>query len=144
MRAIVQRVKQAKVDVDQRCVGSIKKGFLIYLGITQSDTLETVKKMANKILKLRIFEDENQKMNLNLSQVSGSILVVSQFTLYGDVQGNHRPSFTTAARPEQAKPLYESLIKLLKEETHVETGIFQSHMAVTAINDGPVTLFIEY
>ena len=144
MRVVVERVKQARVDVDGQCVGQIDHGYLIYLGITHTDTMATVKKMAQKVLNLRVFEDENQKLNLNINQVSGSILVVSQFTLYGNVKGNNRPSFTMAAKPDIAKPLYDAFIKQLSESCHVETGIFQTHMAVTATNDGPVTLFIEY
>ncbi|MDX9691459.1 MAG: D-aminoacyl-tRNA deacylase [Acholeplasmataceae bacterium] len=143
MRVVVQRVKEAKVFVDQNITGEIKKGFLLYVGIHENDTEENVKKMATKIHNLRIFEDENGKMNLNLAHVEGSILAISQFTLYGDTKGNNRPSFILAARPEKANMLYEDLCKQLSMHHKVEKGIFQAHMEVESINDGPVTIIIE-
>ncbi len=143
MRVVVQRVKEASVKIDQSLVGSIKKGYLLYIGITHEDDMTVIKKMAEKVKNLRIFEDENQKMNLNLSKVKGEILAISQFTLYGDTKGNNRPSFIKAARPEHAKPLYEAFVKLLSQEFHVETGEFQEHMEISSINDGPVTIIIE-
>jgi D-tyrosyl-tRNA(Tyr) deacylase len=143
MRVVVQRVKEASVKIDQSVVGSIKKGYLLYIGITHEDDMTVIKKMAEKVKNLRIFEDENQKMNLNLSKVEGEILAISQFTLYGDTKGNNRPSFIKAARPEHAKPLYEAFVKLLSQDFHVETGEFQEHMEISSINDGPVTIIIE-
>jgi D-tyrosyl-tRNA(Tyr) deacylase len=144
MRVVCQRVKHAKVSVDRKVVGKINKGFLIYVGFNLEDNIDIVKKMANKISKLRIFEDELGKLNLNLEQVHGQILVVSQFTLYGDVKGNNRPSFINALRPEQANVLYQAFVDRLSELFHVETGIFQAHMEVESINDGPVTILVEY
>lgn len=143
MRVVVQRVKEAAVKINHNLVGSIKKGYLLYIGITHEDDMATISKMAEKVKNLRIFEDENQKMNLNLSKVEGEILAISQFTLYGDTKGNNRPSFIKAARPEHAKPLYEAFIKLLSQNFHVETGEFQEHMEISSINDGPVTIIIE-
>jgi D-tyrosyl-tRNA(Tyr) deacylase len=143
MRVVVPRVKEASVKIDQSLVGSIKKGYLLYIGITHEDDMTVIKKMAEKVKNLRIFEDENQKMNLNLSKVEGEILAISQFTLYGDTKGNNRPSFIKAARPEHAKPLYEAFVKLLSQDFHVETGEFQEHMEISSINDGPVTIIIE-
>jgi D-tyrosyl-tRNA(Tyr) deacylase len=143
MRVVVQRVKEASVKIEQNVVGSIKKGYLLYIGITHEDDMTVIKKMAEKVKNLRIFEDENQKMNLNLSKVEGEILAISQFTLYGDTKGNNRPSFIKAARPEHAKPLYEAFVKLLSQDFHVETGEFQEHMEISSINDGPVTIIIE-
>ena len=143
MRVVVQRVKEAAVKINHNLVGSIKKGYLLYIGITHEDDMATISKMAEKVKNLRIFEDEDQKMNLNLSKVEGEILAISQFTLYGDTKGNNRPSFIKAARPEHAKPLYEAFIKLLSQNFHVETGEFQEHMEISSINDGPVTIIIE-
>lgn len=144
MRAVVQRVKEAYVKVNGHHVGEIEAGFLIYLGITHEDTYETAKKLADKILKLRVFEDEQGKLNRDIKQAHGAMLVVSQFTLYGDVKGNNRPSFIMAAKPEHAQPIYTYFIDVLKTSCHVESGIFQAHMEVTSTNDGPVTIFVEY
>jgi D-tyrosyl-tRNA(Tyr) deacylase len=143
MRVVVQRVKEAHVKIDSHIVGSIEQGYLLYIGITHEDDMSIIKKMAEKVKNLRVFEDENQKMNLNLSKVNGKILAISQFTLYGDTKGNNRPSFIRAARPEHAKPLYDSFVELLKENFVVETGEFQEHMEISSINDGPVTIIIE-
>jgi len=143
MRVVVQRVKEAHVEINSHIVGSIEQGYLLYIGITHEDDMSIIKKMAEKVKNLRIFEDENQKMNLNLSKVKGKILAISQFTLYGDTKGNNRPSFIRAARPEHAKPLYDSFVELLKENFDVETGEFQEHMEISSINDGPVTIIIE-
>jgi D-tyrosyl-tRNA(Tyr) deacylase len=143
MRAVIQRVSKASVKVDQKVIGKIEKGYLIYLGIHENDTKEQVEKMSNKIHHLRVFEDENGKMNLNLTQVNGSILLISQFTLYGDTKGNNRPSFIEAARPEVANPLYELMYKQLSQFHLVEKGIFGANMKVESINDGPVTIIIE-
>jgi D-tyrosyl-tRNA(Tyr) deacylase len=143
MRVIVQRVKEASVNVDQKEVASISKGYLLYIGICDTDHINIVEKAATKVKNLRIFEDENHKMNLSLKQVNGSILAVSQFTLYGDTKGNNRPSFIRAARPEVAKPLYESFIAQLKQDFDVKSGIFQEDMDILSVNDGPVTIIIE-
>ena len=143
MRAVVQRVLNASVTVDHEVVGKIENGYLIYIGISTQDDAKIASKMAEKIHNLRIFEDEHEKMNLNLQQVNGSILLISQFTLYGDTKGNNRPSFIEAARPEQATPLYEQVIQELKKHHKVEKGVFGAHMDVHSINDGPVTIVIE-
>jgi D-tyrosyl-tRNA(Tyr) deacylase len=143
MRVIVQRVKKASVEVKNQEIAKISKGYLLYIGISDTDDEKIVEKTATKVKNLRIFEDENQKLNLNLKQVNGSILAVSQFTLYGDTKGNNRPSFIRAARPEVAKPLYESFIAHLKEEFDVKSGIFQEDMDILSVNDGPVTIIIE-
>lgn len=143
MRVVVQRVKQAFVTVDEKTISSIDQGYLLYIGITHLDSEEIVRKMAKKIKNLRIFEDENEKMNLDIKKVKGSILAVSQFTLYGDTKGNNRPSFIQSAKPEVAKPLYQLLVDILKEDFRVETGVFQEHMEISSINDGPVTIIIE-
>lgn len=143
MRCVVQRVTEALVIVDHQVIGSIDKGYLIYVGIHQNDDETTVLKMANKIISLRIFEDENEKMNLNLEQVKGQILSISQFTLYGDTKGNNRPSFIEAAKPDQAMKLYDLVNEKLSESCHVEKGMFGAHMNIESINDGPVTIIIE-
>ncbi len=143
MRCIVQRVAQALVEVENEVLGSIEKGFLVYVGIHHSDDEKTVEKMAQKVISLRIFEDEQDKMNLNLKQVDGQILSISQFTLYGDTKGNNRPSFIEAAKPEQAIKLYNLFNERLEEHCHVEKGLFGAHMKIKSINDGPVTILIE-
>lgn len=144
MRAVVQRVKEASVKVDGKIIGTIEQGYLIYLGIHVNDTKEIASKMAQKIHALRIFEDEQGKMNLSLAQVNGQILLISQFTLYGDPKGNNRPSFIEAARPDLAEPLYEHVFQALSADHHVERGIFGADMKVSSINDGPVTIIIEF
>lgn len=143
MRVVVQRVKEASVRVNQDMVSHIDKGYLLYIGISDTDTEEIAHKVATKIKNLRIFEDDQEKMNLNLSAVGGSILAVSQFTLYGDTKGNNRPSFIKAQRPEEARRLYDEIVGLLSKDFKVETGIFQAHMEISSINDGPVTIIIE-
>ena len=143
MRVVVQRVLSASVAVDHHIVGKIDQGYLLLIGISVKDDEKIAIKMAEKIHNLRIFEDENEKMNLSLNQINGSILAISQFTLYGDTKGNNRPSFIEAARPEQANPLYEILIQELGKHHHVEKGVFGAHMEINSINDGPVTIVIE-
>ncbi|MGX7244434.1 D-aminoacyl-tRNA deacylase [Enterococcus quebecensis] len=144
MKAVVQRVTQAEVMIDQKSVGKIDQGFMILLGIHEIDTAEDVAYLIRKISKLRVFEDEAGKMNLSIQDIQGSILSVSQFTLYADTKKGNRPSFIEAARPETAIPLYELFNKQLKElEIHVETGEFGADMAVSLINDGPVTIIID-
>lgn len=143
MRAVVQRVKEAHVLIDGMIHASISQGYLVYLGIHMSDDMNKVMKLADKVHSLRIFEDEQGKMNENLAAVDGGILVISQFTLYGNAIGNNRPSFIEAARPEHAIPLYEAFIKRLSLHHPTKSGIFGSHMMVSSINDGPVTIQIE-
>lgn len=143
MRAVVQRVKQASVTVEGRVTGSIDKGLLVFLGIEDIDTEEDLKYTCDKITGLRIFEDEEGKMNRSVVDIGGSVLLVSQFTLYGDVRHGRRPSFIKAARPETAIPIYEKGIALLQEILPVETGEFQAMMDVSLVNDGPVTILID-
>ena len=143
MRAVVTRVAHASVTIDERINGQIGKGFLVLLGVGPNDTLETAGKLAEKICNLRIFEDENGKMNLNLEQVGGSLLVVSQFTLYADTS-SRRPGFTGAAKPEQAIPLYEGFMAHCRERGFtVEHGEFGADMKVESLNDGPVTILFD-
>ncbi len=143
MRAVVQRVSRASVTVEGNVTGSIEKGLLVFLGIEEADTSEDVKYICDKVANLRIFEDEQGKMNRSVLDEGGSVLLVSQFTLYGDARNGRRPSFSKAARPENALPLYEEAIRLLKEMVPVETGEFQAMMEVSLLNDGPVTILLE-
>lgn len=144
MRAVVQRVSKASVTVEQEIVGAIDSGFLILLGVADDDTQDDVIWMAAKIAGLRVFEDEDGKMNLDVQQVAGAILVVSQFTLFGDCRKGRRPSFVAAARPELADSLYQSLVAEMRGlGLTVETGRFQTHMDVELVNDGPVTLLLD-
>ena len=144
MRAVVQRVSSSKVTVDGNITGEIKRGLLVLLGVTHEDTSKDVDYIIDKVLNLRIFEDENEKMNLSLKDVEGELLVVSQFTLYGDCRKGRRPSFSTAARPELATKLYEEFIeKSRKEGIVTQTGQFGAHMMVDLTNDGPVTILLE-
>lgn len=145
MRVVVQRVKSASVTVDGRVTGSIEKGLLLFVGIHQNDVKEQMTWMCDKILKLRIFEDEDGKMNKSVSDMGGGILVVSQFTLYGDTRKGTRPSFIEAARPEKAEPMYEEMVSYFKEHSSldIQTGEFGAMMNVSLVNDGPVTLVLE-
>lgn len=144
MRAVVQRVKEASVTVESRKVGSIGPGLLVLLGVARGDTEKDGAYLAEKLAGLRIFEDEEEKMNQSVAQVGGSILLVSQFTLYGDVRHGRRPSFTQAAPPEEANRLYEDLCRKLRNKgLTVETGQFQAHMEVALVNDGPVTILLD-
>lgn len=144
MRAVVQRVLSARVDVAGEVVGEIGPGLLVFLGISVDDTPDDVVYMADKIFGLRIFEDDAGKMNLSIEQSAGSLLVVSQFTLYGDCRKGRRPSFIEAARPEIAQPLYQSFLAELRGRGRpVETGVFQAEMAVSLVNDGPITLLLD-
>lgn len=144
MRTIIQRVKHAKVNINERTVGKIDKGFLILLGITHTDTVKEVKWLANKIKDLRIFEDENEKMNLSLDDVKGEVLIVSQFTLYGNCIKGRRPAFIDAARPELAEDLYLKFVEEFRSfGIKTETGEFAADMKVELLNDGPVTLIID-
>jgi len=145
MRIVVQRVKSASVSVSGQMVNSIQKGFMILVGIRDTDTLEDAKYLAKKVAKLRIFTDEFDKLNLDINQIDGEILSVSQFTLYGDASDGNRPSFTKAMRPEPANLLYQQFNHELESYLHhpVKTGIFQTDMEVSLINDGPVTILLE-
>lgn len=144
MRALVQRVSRASVSIDGVVHGQIGQGFLVLLGITDGDTVEDAFYLADKTVKMRVFTDENDKMNRSLTDIGGSILIVSQFTLYGDCKKGNRPSFTAAARPETAIPLYEAFIARCRESgLTVETGQFGADMQVDLCNDGPVTLWMD-
>ena len=144
MRILLQRVSRAEVRVGDRVTGRIGRGFLLLVGVTHTDGTEHAAWMADKIMGLRLFGDEDDKMNLSLADVGGAALVVSQFTLYGDSRKGRRPSFIDAARPELAEPLYQQLVSLLRERgLTVETGEFGAMMDVELVNDGPVTLWLE-
>jgi len=144
MRALVQRVSQARVTVAGEVRGAIEQGLVVLLGVTHGDSEAEAEWLANKVAGLRIFEDDAGKMNLALGDVGGSVLLVSQFTLYGDAGRGRRPSFTDAAAPEVAGPLVELFATNLRQQgLHVETGVFGAHMIVEIHNDGPVTLLIE-
>ena len=144
MRAVVQKVSSSKVTVDEEVVGQINQGLMVLLGVTHGDTSKDVDYMVDKVTTLRIFEDEDGKMNLSLKDVDGEVLAVSQFTLYGDARRGRRPSFSDAARPEVANPLYEEFVeKIKKQGINVGTGQFGAHMMVDLTNDGPVTILLE-
>ena len=145
MRLVVQRVTEANVKVDGKIVGEIKKGFLVLLGIKTSDTKEDADYLVRKLINLRIFSDENDKMNLALKDIGGELLIISQFTLYGDCKkSGNRPSFTDSAKPDIAIPLYEYFVEECKKQIPVvQTGIFGADMKVSLINDGPVTIIID-
>lgn len=144
MRVVLQRVKHASVRVDGNVTGSIEQGFLLLVGITPSDTVDVVKKMAGKCAGLRVFEDENGKMNKGLQDVAGKVLSISQFTLYADCKRGRRPGFEQAARGEIAKPLYDAFNRELENlDVQVETGVFGADMKVELLNDGPVTILLD-
>ncbi len=144
MRAVVQRVSEAFVTVDGKETGRIGKGLCVLLGVEAGDTEADARYMAGKIVKLRVFEDENDKMNLSVQQVKGGVLCVSQFTLLGDARGQNRPGFTRAEAPEEANRLYEVTCgEMRKLGTPVENGVFRTHMMVHLVNDGPVTILLD-
>lgn len=144
MKFVVQRVTNANVSVEGSIVGSIQKGFLVLLGVSDTDTFEIADKMVNKLLNLRIFEDEQGKTNLSLKSVSGELLIISQFTLYADCRHGNRPSFIGAGTPDQANALYEYFLSQCRKEIPVvEQGIFGAHMMVSLINDGPFTIVLD-
>lgn len=144
MKAILQRVSHAAVRVAERQTGSIERGFLVLLGVGQADTERDVRYIVDQVLKIRVFADDAQKMNQSLTDVHGSLLIVSQFTLFADTSKGRRPSFLEAAGHEQGKALYEHTIKVFTEEgVHVETGEFGAHMQVELVNDGPVTIILD-
>lgn len=141
MRALVQRVSEASVTVNGSVTGQIGRGLLVFLGVRSDDTERRGEELANKVIRLRIFPDDEGKMNRSVSEVSGELLVVPQFTLYGDTRKGNRPSYSEAAPPEAARRLYEYFVRICRESgTRVETGLFQAHMLVSLVNDGPVTL----
>ncbi len=144
MRAVIQRVSNAKVEVDNKIVGAIEGGLVVYLSVGKEDTLDDVVFMAEKIVNLRIFADLEDKMNLSVQDVSGAILLISQFTLHGDCRKGRRPGFDQSAPPELARRLYEQTIDLIRQHgIKVETGTFAAHMHVTSTNDGPVTFLLD-
>ena len=144
MRAVVQRVTSSDVTVDGKITGSIEKGFMVLTGVEDGDTEKDAAYIADKVTGLRVFEDEDEKMNLSIKDVGGSILAVSQFTLLGDVRKGKRPSFIKAARPEEANALYRSFVDMVKQEgIEVQEGIFQADMLVRIYNDGPVTILLD-
>lgn len=145
MIAVIQRVSEASVKIEEKIKGSIQNGFLILLGITHDDCVEDVEWLSKKIIGMRIFSDEEGKMNLDIKSVNGNILLISQFTLHASTKKGNRPSFIEAARPEIAIPLYEQMIKQLSKELgkEIQTGEFGADMKVSLINDGPVTIVID-
>lgn len=144
MKLLVQRVSSAKVDVDSKTVGKINKGFLVLIGVTHTDTKEIADYLVKKLCNLRVFKDENSKMNLSIKDVDGELLIVSQFTLYADCQHGNRPSFVNSAKPDMGNELYEYFVERCRKEVkNVETGIFGADMKVSLLNDGPVTIMLE-
>lgn len=144
MRAVIQRVTSSKVEVDGVVVGAINKGFNVLLGISKEDTEEDLKYIKDKLINLRIFEDKDDKMNLSLLDVNGEILLISQFTLYGDCRKGRRPNFMNALGGDDAKVLYDKFVLMVKETgLKVETGVFGAHMSVDIQNDGPVTVLLD-
>ena len=144
MKLVVQRVANAKVEVDNEIIGEIGKGFLVLLGVGPEDTTDIADFLVEKLCNLRVFEDENQKMNLSIHDIDGELLIVSQFTLYADCRKGNRPSFTNAAKPEKANELYEYFIEQCKNKVRkVEHGKFGADMKVSLLNDGPVTIILE-
>ena len=144
MRAVVQRVSRARVVVEERVTGEIAAGVVVLLGVGRNDTAESAAYLAEKVAHLRIFPDDQGKMNRSMVETRGAALVVSQFTLYGDARGQRRPSFIQAATPEEGKRLYEEFVRaLVALGVRVETGVFQAHMAVELTNEGPVTILLD-
>ncbi|MCI8546829.1 MAG: D-tyrosyl-tRNA(Tyr) deacylase [Clostridia bacterium] len=144
MKLVIQRVKNSKVTVDNKITGKIEKGFLVLLGVTHTDTKETADFLVKKLCNLRVFTDENDKMNLSIKDIDGELLIVSQFTLYADCKKGNRPSFVDSAKPEMAEELYKYFVEQCQKEVkNVETGIFGAHMEVELLNSGPVTIILE-
>ena len=143
MRAVIQRVTRASVRVQEQIIGEIEKGLVVFLGIKHDDSLRDADYLADKIVALRVFSDPEGRMNVSLKEASGELLVVSQFTLYGDVRRGLRPSWSDAAQPEIAEPLYEYFVGRVRQEVKVETGSFRKMMYVELVNDGPVTILLD-
>lgn len=144
MKLVIQRVSSSSVEIDGKIEGSIKKGFLVLVGITHDDTKAIADKLIDKLIHLRVFEDEQGKMNLSLIDVKGEILSISQFTLYADCKKGRRPGFTNAAKPEIASPMYDYFNQMLRKQLiKVETGVFGADMKVSLVNDGPVTIILD-
>lgn len=144
MKIVLQRVLKASVSVEGKVVGKINKGYVLLLGVGNDDTFEDCERLAEKIVKLRIFADENDKINLSLSDVNGGLLIISQFTLYADCKKGNRPNFINAANPQKANELYEYFINICKSKVeNVECGIFGADMSVSLVNDGPFTIVLE-
>ena len=143
MKFVIQRVNEASVAVNGETIGKIGKGFLVLIGVSDSDTKEIADKMVKKLLGLRIFDDENDKINLSLTDVGGELLLISQFTLYANCKKGYRPSFTEAGAPEMAKQMYEYIIEKCSEQFYVETGEFGADMKVSLLNDGPFTIILD-
>ena len=145
MRLVVQRVSEASVEIEGKINGQIKQGFMVLVGITNDDNEEIVDKMVNKLINLRIFEDENEKLNLSLMDIKGEILSISQFTLYANCKSGNRPSFTEACEPQKANELYEYFKKMCSKELerNIQSGVFGADMKVELLNDGPVTIILD-
>lgn len=144
MKFVVQRVDEASVSVENRIVGKIGKGLLVLIGVNQTDTIDIADKLLNKLLKLRIFEDENGKTNLDIKNVNGQLLIISQFTLYADCRKGNRPSFINAGNPADANELYEYVLKKCREVIpDTEQGVFGAHMQVSLVNNGPFTIILD-
>lgn len=144
MRFVIQRVNEAKVTVDDQTIGQIAEGFVVLVGVCDTDTFEIADKMIHKLLNLRIFSDENGKTNLDLKNMGGELLIISQFTLYADCKKGNRPSFTNAGKPDFANKMYEYILeKCTKEIPHVAHGVFGAHMKISLINDGPFTIILD-
>lgn len=144
MKALLQRVTQAKVEVDNKIVGEIGPGFLIFLGVSQNDTEQDIDYLVNKIINLRVFADSNEKFNLSVKDIKGSLLIISQFTLFADTKKGNRPGFTMAAPPSLAEELYNTFIEKCKVTgLNIQTGRFAAHMQISLTNDGPVTIMLD-
>lgn len=143
MKLVIQRVKEASVKINNKIHTNINNGFLIYLGITHSDKKEDIERYVNKVLNLRVFSDDLGKMNLNIKQVNGEILLVSQFTLYANSKKGNRPSFIDAAKPDYANLLYELMVESFSNKIPTKSGVFGADMQISSINDGPVTIILE-
>ncbi len=144
MKFVIQRVEEASVEIDKKTIAEIKQGYLVLIGIAHEDTKEIADYLINKLINLRVFEDKEGKMNLSLKDIDGELLLVSQFTLYGDCSRGNRPSFSQAGKPEEANKLYEYIVKECKQKVEtVKSGVFGANMKINLINDGPVTIIME-